>query len=107
MKALVWQAVILSGVLALVGCTKQDNNASEEAKEVPMSAKPAENQSVGEQSDEQAPADSAEANAENADTAEGEEAEEEIAEVIDFDEKEAATATADAEVVDEGETESK
>lgn len=103
MKVFVWQAAMLVGVLALTGCGKQEQNANEETKEVPMTAKPAENQGVGEQvvPDDAAQTDvtQGETNAENT-----EEGEEEIAEVIDFDEKEAATATADAEVEDESES---
>ncbi|WP_294035839.1 hypothetical protein [uncultured Moraxella sp.] len=113
MKKSLWQVIALCGVIALSACSKQEQNAdaATEPKDVPMSAAPAEPTAMAEGSDDAASEptadDLADANAAPAeitsDTTTEAEDDTPIAEAVEIDDEAAATATADAEVVDEEE----
>ena len=94
MKKLIWQALALSAMIVLSACAQKTKEATAkpvEAKEVPMSAEPAEPMIV-------VPSDSSDSSIEQVVPeafAEGDSTQ--IAEVIEIDET-AKTATQDAEV---------
>lgn len=111
MKKSLWQAFALCCVIALSACSKQeqDTAATAEPKDVPMSAMPAEPVTMEKGSEEPAGeptaddlADANVASVEGAtDTTSEAEDDTPIAEAVEIDDEAAATATADAEVVDE------
>lgn len=100
MKKLGWQILIMS-MVALSACHQKEDVSKTEAKEVVMTAEAADPVAKNDEHQKSQElilaTDEKPADLELADDVDGEQ----ITEAIDFDEKDAATATADAEVEDE------